>query len=55
MLAIRTLYCFRIAVRSCAFTDRMPIKRVRTRTGIVEHQHVSPQFFMTAGIELENC
>ena len=43
--------CFRIAVRSCAFTDRMPVKRLRTRTGIVEHQHVSPQFFMTAGIE----
>lgn len=42
---------YRIAVRSCAFTDRMPIKRLRTRTGIIEHQHVSPQFFMTAGIE----
>lgn len=42
---------FRIAVRTCAFTDRMPIKRLRTRTGVVEHQHVSPQFFMTAGID----
>lgn len=42
---------YRIAVRSCAFTDKMPIKRLRTRTGIIEHQHVSPQFFMTAGIE----
>jgi hypothetical protein len=42
---------YRIAVRTCAFTDMMPIHRVRTVTGIIEHQHVSPQFFMTAGMD----
>ena len=41
----------RIAVRTCAFTDMMHITRARTRQGVVEHQHVSPQYFMTAGIE----
>jgi len=42
---------YRIAVRTCAFTDMMHITRARTRQGVVEHQHVSPQYFMTAGIE----
>ena len=42
---------YRIAVRTCAFTDMMPIRHARTRQGVVEHKHVSPQFFMTAGIE----
>ena len=40
---------YRIAVRTCAFTDMMHITRARTRQGVVEHQHVSPQYFMTAG------
>ena len=42
---------YRIAVRTCAFTDMMPIRHARTRQGVVVHKHVSPQFFMTAGIE----
>lgn len=42
---------YRIAVRTCAFTDMMHITHARTRQGLIEHKHVSPQYFMTAGID----
>lgn len=42
---------YRIMARTCAFTDMLPIQRIRTITGIIEHQNVSTQFFMPIAIE----
>lgn len=42
---------FRILCRTCVFTDDLPITRLRTKTGIIEHQSITPQFFMPACIE----
>jgi hypothetical protein len=42
---------FRIAVRTCAFTDMLPMATLRTRNQIVTHQHVTSQFLIPACIE----
>ena len=42
---------FRILCRTCVFTDQLPISRLRTKTGIVTHQSVTPQFFIPTCIE----
>lgn len=42
---------FRILCRTCVFTDELPIHRLRTRAGIIEHQSITPQFFIPTCIE----
>lgn len=42
---------YRIAVRTCVFTDMLPTTTLRTRNQIVTHQHVTSQFLIPACIE----
>jgi hypothetical protein len=42
---------FRIAARTCVFSDHIPIISIRTRNQIVTHQHVTSQFLIPACIE----
>ena len=42
---------YRIAVRTCVFTDMLPMNTLRTRNQIVTHQHVTSQFLIPACIE----
>lgn len=42
---------FRIAARTCVFTDDLPINNLRTKNGILNHQNVTAQFFIPACIE----
>jgi len=42
---------FRIAVRTCVFTDQLPTSSIRTRNQIVTHQHVTSQFLIPACID----
>jgi|TARA_B110000503_G_scaffold134836_1_gene214404 hypothetical protein len=42
---------YRIAARTCSFSDMLPLNRVRTLTGIIEHQNHSAQFYLPAGID----
>ena len=42
---------YRIAVRTCVFTDMIPTTTLRTRNQIVTHQHVTSQFLIPACIE----
>ena len=42
---------YRIAVRTCVFSDHIPIPSIRTRNQIVTHQHVTSQFLIPACIE----
>jgi hypothetical protein len=42
---------FRIAARTCVFSDMLPIRSLRTRNQIVTHQHVTSQFLIPACIE----
>lgn len=42
---------FRIAVRTCVFTDQLPMNTLRTRNQIITHQHVTSQFLIPACIE----
>jgi hypothetical protein len=42
---------YRIAARTCSFSDRLPHNRMRTLTGITEHQNHSAQFYLPAGID----
>jgi hypothetical protein len=44
-------YAYRIAVRTCVFSDQIPIPSIRTRNQIVTHQHVTSQFLIPACIE----
>jgi hypothetical protein len=37
---------FRIAARTCVFSDHIPIPSIRTRNQIVTHQHVTSQFLI---------
>lgn len=37
---------YRIAVRTCVFTDHIPTNSLRTRNQIVTHQHVTSQFLI---------
>jgi hypothetical protein len=42
---------YRIAARTCVFTDHLPINTLRTRNQIITHQHVTSQFLIPACIE----
>lgn len=42
---------YRIAARTCVFTDMLPTNTLRTRNQIVTHQHVTSQFLIPACIE----
>ncbi len=42
---------YRIAARTCVFTDLLPLTTLRTRNQIVTHQHVTSQFLIPACIE----
>lgn len=37
---------FRIAARTCVFSDQIPIPSIRTRNQIVTHQHITSQFLI---------
>lgn len=42
---------YRIAARTCVFSDNLPMGSLRTRNQIVTHQHVTSQFLIPACIE----
>jgi hypothetical protein len=42
---------YRVAVRTCVFTDKLPLTTLRTRNQIVTHQHATSQFLIPACIE----
>ena len=42
---------YRIAARTCIFTDMIPTSSLRTRNQIVTHQHVTSQFLIPVCIE----
>ena len=42
---------YRIAARTCVFSDMLPIRHLRTRNQIVTHQHVTSQFLIPACID----
>lgn len=37
---------YRIAARTCVFTDMIPTRSLRTRNQIITHQHVTSQYFI---------
>lgn len=41
---------YRIAARTCVFSDLLPLRSLRTRNEIVTHQHVTSQFLIPACI-----
>lgn len=43
--------CYRVAVRTCVFTDHLPTTTLRTRNQIVTHQHVTSQFLIPVCID----
>jgi hypothetical protein len=42
---------FRVAARTCVFTDKLPLTSLRTRNQIITHQHVTGQFLIPACLE----
>jgi hypothetical protein len=42
---------YRIAARTCVFSDMLPLQSLRTRNEIVTHQHVTSQFLIPTCIE----
>ena len=42
---------YRIAARTCVFSDQLPMNTLRTRNQIVTHQHVTSQFLIPACID----
>lgn len=42
---------FRIAVRTCIFTDMLPYQTLRTKNQIVTHQHITSQYFIPICID----
>jgi hypothetical protein len=42
---------YRIAARTCVFSDQIPTPSIRTRNQIVTHQHVTAQFLIPTCIE----
>ncbi len=42
---------YRIAARTCVFTDLLPTNTLRTKNQIVTHQHVTSQFLIPTCIE----
>jgi hypothetical protein len=45
---------YRICARTCVLTDLLPFNTMRTRNQIINHQHVTAQYFMPACIEWVN-
>lgn len=43
--------CYRIAARTCVFTDLLPYNSLRTRNQIVTHQHATSQFLIPTCID----
>lgn len=43
--------CYRIAARTCAFSDEIPVTSLRTVNQIITHQHVTSQFLIPTCIE----
>lgn len=43
--------CYRIAARTCVFSDMIPTPSLRTRNQIVTHQHVTSQFLIPTCID----
>ncbi len=44
-------HAYRIAARTCVFTDRLPAVSLRTPNQIVTHQHVTSQFLIPTCID----
>jgi len=42
---------YRIAARTCVFSDQLPLNSLRTRNQIVTHQHATSQFLIPVCIE----
>jgi hypothetical protein len=42
---------YRICARTCVLTNLLPTTTLRTRNQIINHQHITAQFFMPACIE----
>lgn len=42
---------FRIAARTCVFTDKLPLNSLRTKNQIVSHQNVTSQFLIPACLD----
>jgi hypothetical protein len=42
---------YRIAARTCIFTDLLPTNTLRTKNQIITHQHITSQFLIPACIE----
>lgn len=42
---------YRVAARTCVFTDKLPKVSLRTRNQIVTHQHVTAQFLIPVCLE----
>lgn len=42
---------YRIATRTCVFTDMLPTDTLRTKNQIITHQHVTAQFLIPACID----
>lgn len=42
---------YRICARTCVLTNLIPTQTLRTRNQIINHQHITAQFFMPACIE----
>ena len=42
---------YRIAARTCVFSDMLPLNTLRTKNQIVTHQHVTSQFLIPVCIE----
>jgi hypothetical protein len=42
---------YRIAARTCVFSDKLPLTSLRTPKQIIEHQHVTAQLLIPACIE----
>jgi hypothetical protein len=42
---------FRIAVRTCVFSDHIPIPSIRTKNQIITHQHITSQFLIPVCIK----
>ena len=43
--------CYRIAARTCVFSDMFPMNTLRTRNQIATHQHVTSQFLIPTCID----
>lgn len=43
--------CFRIAARTCVFSDLLPYNSLRTTNQIVTHQHITSQFLIPACLD----